>query len=249
MTKPTKAVAAINAAIAMLHDAGAKAAKAGKAVEEANRNRATALDTAIAALSTPGLLEMPIVFDVTDRAGQVVEHCKESVLSFLAGFKNPDGSDYRAKQTAFRSIALPVLFGVPGDQSAGSKAVWVMAKASAFPAANALVREGMTAKLVDNKLVVEGGAGEAADALRNAAAKSTSALAKVAAGKAGTSRAAPQNDNGAMREASPSEIAAAAVKVARKVVKGDEALCSAALSCLREIAKLVEANPEAFTDD
>jgi hypothetical protein len=249
MTKTTKSATAIDNALAMLREAGAMAADAGNKVSEANSNRATALDQSIAALCTNGLLDMPMTFDVTDRAGQVIEHCTESIASYLAGFKLDDGKANRSKQTAFRAIVLPAMFGVTGDQSPGAKAVWALATIKAFPAACALVSEGMNAAIVEGKLEVSGGAGEYADALRNASAKSTSALAKVASGKTGSDRAAPQNDNGTMREASPSEIAACAVKLARIVAKGDETLCSAALSCFREIAKIVAANPDAFAED
>ena len=39
------------------------------------------------------------------------------------------------------------------------------------------------------------------------------------------------------------------IELTRKAVKGEEALCDAALSCLRQIAKLVADNPEAFAED
>lgn len=233
----------------LLINGGRAAFAAGEGVAAANKDRATALDMLVAGL-TGAMTDKPIAFSICDRAGNVVESAKASLVDYAKGFKNPDGSDYRAKQGAFRSAALVELFGVPGDQSAGAKAAWTLVVAKALPTALALRNEGMTASLVDDKLVVEGGAGETADSLKAAAGKSTSALVKAAKGEAGTNRDKPGNDKGGdLREATPSEITRTAVAIAKLIAKGDSTACSATLENFRAIAKLVASNPDAFADD
>ena len=54
-----------------------------------------------------------------------------------------------------------------------------------FPAALTLVGENMTASVVDGKLALEGGQGDTAKKLRDAAAKSVTALKTAAKGEAG----------------------------------------------------------------
>lgn len=227
---------------------GRAAADAGEGVAKANKERATALDLLIAGL-TPAMLDAPIAFDVTDRAGNVVESAKASLLAYAKGFRNADGSDNRTMQGAFRATVLPRLFGVPGDQSAGAKATWALVTGKALPTALAIAGQGISATLTEEgKLVLEGGAGDQAEALRAAGAKSTSALVKAAKGEAGTSRAAPQNESEG-RAATPSEITRAAVAVAKLIAKGEATACAATMSNLRAIAALVASNPDAFADD
>ena len=160
MTKPNNTAARP----ADLLTAGGRAAfAAGEQVKLANDGRATALDMLIAGL-TPAMLDAPIAFDICDRAGNVVESTRASLAAYAAGFRNPDGSDNRTKQSAFRSAVLPALFGVAGDQSAGAKAVWALVTGKALPTAMTLASEGIAAKINDEgKLAVEGGEGEAAD--------------------------------------------------------------------------------------
>lgn len=253
MTKPAKTAAAAFVAKApadLLLAGGRAAALAGEQVKVANTERSTALDLLIAGL-TPAMLEAPIAFDMTDRAGNVVESAKASLLAYAKGFRNEDGSDNRTMQGAFRATVLPKLFGVPGDQSAGAKAAWALVTGKALPTALAIAKQGIAASISEEgKLVLDGGEGEAADMIKAAAAKSTSALVKVAKGEAGTNRNAPSNDKaGDVREATPSEVTRAAVAIAKLIAKGDATACAATLSNLRELAKLVNANPDAFADD
>ena len=231
----------------LLFDGGRAAFDAGEGVARANKDRATALDMLVAGL-TPGMMDSLIGFDICDRAGNVVESTGATLLAYAKGFRREDGSDNRTMQGAFRAAVLPALFGVPGDQSAGAKAAWALVTTKALPAAMALAGQRITAKLDnDGKLVLEGGAGEEADRLKAAAAKSTSALAKAAAGKAGTDREDPQNDKG--REATPAEITRATVALVKLIAKGDATACSATLSNLREVARLITSNPDAFAED
>ena len=244
-------VAAREAGLSMLREAGKLAAGAGEAAKVANEKRATALDTAIAGLCAEGVMAMPFTFDVCDKAGQVIEHCNVTLADYLLGFHNKDGSDNRGKQSAFRATILPLFFGVAGDQSTGAKATWALFTGKALPAAAALVARGMKATLnPEGGLVVEGGEGEEADKLRAAAGRSASALAKAAKGETGTDRDAPQNDKaGDLRAATPGEIAIAALGIAKRIVKGEEAATNTALSTFRELAKLIASNPEAFAED
>lgn len=233
----------------LLIDGGRAAFAAGEGVAAANKERASALDLLIAGL-TPAMLDAPIAFDICDRAGNVVESTHASLAAYLSGFRNPDGSDNRTKQSAFRSAVLPALFGVAGDQSAGAKAVWALVTGKALPAATALNREGITATIdSEGKLALAGGAGEEADKLKAAAGKSTSALVTAAKGTKGTNRDNPQNDKDGGRAATPSEITRAAVAIAKLIAKGEATACAATLSNLRELAKLIASNPDAFAED
>jgi len=251
----TKEQAAFEAArqegLDFLRQAGQLAAGAGEAVKAANEKRATALDAALVGLCAPGVLTMEFAYDIHDKGGNVVEHCRATLPDYVAGFKNANGTDSRDKQSAFRATMLPLFFGVTGDQSSGAKAVWALFTGKALPAALALTASGIAASLnSDGKLALTGGEGEEADTLRNAAAKSTSALVKAAKGETGTGRDAPQNDKaGDSRPATPGEIAVAALGIAKRVAKGEEALSNSVLSTFRELAKLIAANPEAFAED
>lgn len=239
--------AARDAGLSLLKGAGVNAAAAGTARADARAKGASALDATIAGLTAPGVLTYEFAFDVCDRGGNVVDHVRATLCDYARGFKNADGSDSRATEGAFRAAMLPLFFGVAGDQSAGAKSVWATF-GKAFAAARALVAEGMAANIVDGKLTLEGGTGAAADALRGA--KSTSALVKAAKGATGTGGSdSGTGAAGETRAATPSEICAAAAMLTRKAIKGEEALCDAALSCLRQIAKLVADNPEAFAED
>lgn len=248
MTK-TKTAAFVSTAPADLLLAGGRAAAdAGEGVAKANKARASALDMLIAGL-TPAMLDAPIAFDVTDRAGNVVESAKASLLAYAKGFRNADGSDNRTMQGAFRATVLPRLFGIPGDQSAGAKATWALVTGKALPTALAIAGQGMTATLTEEgKLALEGGAGDVADKLREAAAKSTSALVTATKPAKGTNRESPHNESEG-RAATPSEITRAAVAIAKLIAKGDATACAATLSNFRELAKLIAANPDAFADD
>jgi hypothetical protein len=189
-------------------------------------------------------------YDIHDKGGNVVEHCRATLADYVAGFKNVDGTDSRDKQSAFRSTMLPLFFGVTGDQSSGAKAVWALFTGKALPTALSLTASGIAATIdADGKLALAGGEGEGAETLRNAAAKSTSALVTAAKGAKGTNRDAPHNDKGDARPATPGEIAIAALGIAKRVAKGEEAVSNSVLSHFRAIAALVAANPEAFAED
>ena len=244
------ATSTLNAGLELLHAAGRNASNAGTYRATAKEVGASALDATIAGLSQGGVLTHAFAFDVCDRGGNVIEHKKATLCDFGLGFFNEDGTASRATEGAFRAAMLPLFFGVTGDQSAGAKSVWQTFK-TGFVTAKAVVAEGMTARIEGDKLVLEGGAGETAEALRKASTVSTTALVKAAKGEAGkngsTSKAGDKTAD--VRAATPEEITRAAVAVVKLIVRGEEAVSSAALANLRELAKLVNENADLFAED
>ena len=119
---------------------------------------------------------------------------------------------------------------------------------SQFKVAMAARNAGMTAEIVDGKVKLSGGTGPIADALANADSsnKRKGAIAPEAGGKAERDRDAKTDT---AREATPSEVTSAAAAIARHVAGGKVTVCSATMSNLRAIAKLVLAHPELFADD
>lgn len=182
-TKAIKATAPtlspIDAALAQLAKAGALEAKAGAAISKAKESATNAQALAIAAMTTPGVLSLTFDYDVLDRKGDIVEHVKGAkLIDYAKGFTS-EGKEYRAKATAFRQSVLPRFFNIPGDNDS----VWSMFRQT-FPAALALIGEGMTATVgADGKLALVGGAGDSAKKLRDAAAKSVTALKTAAKGE------------------------------------------------------------------
>ena len=159
-------------------NAAALAINAEEAAKAAKANSAGAIDMTVAALMTGKTLVTKFVFDVKARDGSTVEHCRNiTIADYAAGFKNADGSEYRAKVSAFANAILGKWFLREGTfTDAQRNTVFMMVK-RAIAIALGLKAQGMSAKLVDNKLVVSGGKGQEAAAIREAAKKSTSALA------------------------------------------------------------------------
>lgn len=160
---------------------------------------------------------------------------------------NGQGAISKDAQSAYKRGFQAAFFGM--EES--NPAVWTMAS-KAVPMATAIREEGMTATIENGELKLSGGTSERAKAM--AEAKSLSALAKVAKGETGTSRATPSNEGGKgegedARIATPAEIMALAARLVEGVAKGEEALGNVALSYVRKIAALVAANPDAFAED
>jgi hypothetical protein len=236
----------LTAGLELLHAAGRNASNAGTYRATAKEVGASALDATIAGLSQAGVLTHGFAFDVCDRGGNVIEHKKATLCDFGLGFFNENGTASRATEGAFRAAMLPLFFGITGDQSAGAKSVWQTFK-TGFATAKAVVGEGMTARIEGDKLVLEGGTGDKAEALRKASAVSTTALVKAAKGEAGTNGSTSKTAD--VRAATPEEITRAAVAVVKLIVRGEEAVSSAALANLRELAKLVSENADLFAED
>jgi hypothetical protein len=227
----------------------AQTAIAGKATVDAGKAKgANALALMVAGFASDAVAERPWNFEVKGSGDDIHEHVRMEGVAEFGGTEgawryNGNGGPSRVAQGAFKRALQNTFFNLPDN----NPAVWTMAS-KAIPVALAIREEGMTATIVEGKLVLEGGHSPRAEAMRTA--KDVSALAKVAKEETGTNRDAPQNAKGdsEAREATPAEICALAAKVARGVAKGETALCNAALSTLRAIAALVAANPEAFAD-
>jgi hypothetical protein len=236
---------------ALFANAAALAINADEAAKAAKANSAGAIDMTVAALMTGKTLATKFIFDVKARDGSIVEHCRNVVIADYAdGFKNADGSEYRAKVSAFANAILGKWFLREGTfTDAQRNAVFMMVK-RAIGVALGLKAQGMSAKLVDNKLVVSGGKGKEAAAISAAAKKSTSALmaainppAKKGTNKTTQNTAANSNAidlDGALRT-----VAA----YAALVKDGKEAPSGTRLSFLKAIVKAASAAITEAGDD
>ena len=243
-----------NEAAAFLPIAAQAAIKGKAAIDVAKGKQAAALAVMVAGFACDDTAERKWSFDI--KAGDDVHHfveCEglnEYGDDTLAWKRNGEGAVSKTAQTAYKSALQHTFFNLASPVPA----VWTMAS-KAIPMAQAIRAENMTAKIADGKLVLEGGSGERAKALREAAEKSLTALGKAAKGEAGTNRTSTGNAKGGsgeadgMREATPSEVLALATRLIEGAAKGEEALCNSALSYARKIAALVAANPAAFAED
>jgi len=230
----------------------AKAAIDGKAkIDEGKAKGAAALAIMVAGFASDEAAARPWTFDVKASDGAVHYHVECTGFEEHGGTEgawryNGEGKVSKDAQGAYKRGFQAAFFNLPE----GNAAVWTMT-GKAIHLARAIREEGMTATIEAGELKLEGGAGTRADAMRGA--KSLAALKKAADGEAGTNREGHGNAKGGegdeARAATPSEICAAAALLAKRVAKGDEAICNAALSSLRAIAALVAANPEAFSED
>lgn len=229
----------------------AQAAIKGKAaIDLAKGKQAAALAVMVAGFASDEIAARKWSFDL--KAGDDIHTYVECTGTDefgnddLAWKRNGEGKVSRDAQGAYKAALQHTYFNL----NSPVPAVWTMAS-KAIPMARAIRAEGMTARIVEGALVLEGGSGERADKMRAAAEKSLTALGKAASGETGTSRAAPQNSKGEgdARLATPSEVLALATRLIEGVAKGEEALCGSALSYARRIAALVAANPEAFAED
>lgn len=233
----------------------AQAAINGKeAIDTAKGKQASALAVATAGFTADEAALRAWSFDINGKADEVHTHVDctgydEHGNTDLAWIRNGQGAVSKVAQSAYKAGFQSTFFGLDKP----NPAVWTMA-GRAVVMARAIRAEGMTAKIVDGKLVLEGGAGEKAEALRAAADKSIAALTKVASGETGTNRAGHGNakgegEAGEARIATPSEVLALAARLVEGAAKGEEALSDCALSFARKIAALVAANPDAFAED
>lgn len=236
----------------------AQAARKGKKEIETGKARgASALAVTVAALASDEISARPWTFDITVK-GDVHEHVQctgfaEYGNEELAWMKNGEGKVSRDAQGAYALAWHIEFFGLTEK----NPAVRTMVN-TAVPIARAVREEGMTAAIESGKLVLTGGTGKRADAMRGA--KSLSALAKIAEGATGTSRATPQNAKGATgatgatgasedKAVTPLELTRTALALAKLIAKGEAATCNAALENLRAIAALVDKHEAAFAGD
>ena len=227
MTTPKKntapVVSAMDTALEMLAKAGMIESEAGKLKTLAGEQDSSAQALAIAAMTTPGILSLAFDYDVLDRKGEIVEHVKNAkLIDYAHGFAKPDGKEYRAKATAFRNAILPRFFNIPGDNNS----VYAMFRQT-FPAALALVGENMTATIGgDGKLVLEGGEGDKANAMRDAATNSVTALKTAAKDRAAKREASAPGEKESASDSRPAtltDILTLTRKFLRDSIAGDEA--------------------------
>lgn len=230
-------VTAINKQFDILRKAARLAIDAKAQEDAAKEGKGNATEMLVASLTGSAIWNLKLTFDVKDRNGDIVEHCKGVAVSeYAKGFKAEDGKEYRAKTSAFRAAVLLRLFDMKDDKGAACNSVWTVF-GSAHKVAEQLRNNAVLASLDANgKLKLAGGKGEAAKGLKDAAAKSVTALVNTAKGgtaKKGTNNA-PQNDNN--KGAIDLDGALRTVAAYASLVKdGKEAPSNARLSYLRKI--------------
>jgi hypothetical protein len=234
----------------------AQTAVQGKAkIDEGKAKGAAALAVMIAGFASDEIAARPWTFDITVKGD--VHHHVETVgyadkgNDDAAWARNGEGAVSKAALGAYKTAFQSEFFNLPENVPA----IWTMT-GKAIDAARAIRAEGMTAAIEGGKLVLTGGTGERADAMRGAT--SLNALAKAVGGETGTNRETHGNAKGAgegegagdeRRVATPEEILSAALRIVEGVKRGEVALTSAALSYARRIAVLVAADNGADFDD
>lgn len=231
----------------------AQTAVQGKAkIDEGKAKGAAALAVMIAGFASDEIAARPWTFDITVKGD--VHHHVETVgyadkgNDDAAWARNGEGAVSKAALGAYKTAFQSEFFNLPENVPA----IWTMT-GKAIDAARAIRAEGMTAAIEGGKLVLSGGTGERADAMRGAT--SLNALAKAVGGETGTNRETHGNakgdsaGEGETRAATPEEILSAALRIVEGVKRGEVALTSAALSYARRIAVLVAADNGADFDD
>jgi hypothetical protein len=150
----------------------------GKAQEKASG----ALQSAVLAIVQGGLLQDKVRFDMLDKDGNITETVEAFAYDFDTTFRNEDGTEARAKKSAFRTALMLKQWGVTDNKkSKAHNSLWTTAKL-AYRIATALVGESMDVAIVEGKIKASGGNGsEKAKAL--AAAKNVAGLASVTKAK------------------------------------------------------------------
>ena len=231
----------------------AQATLAGKAqIEKGKAQGASALAVMIAGFASDEAATRAWTFDMSGKDGQVKYHVECTGFDEFGGSEGEWRAEPKKAQTAYKTAFQSEYFNLPEP----SPAVWTSAS-EAVLVARAIRAEGMTAAIAEGKLVLSGGSGERAEAMR--AATSAAALKKIAKGEAGTNRATPQNSKGGDSDGegegdtapatSPLEITRKALALVKLVAKGEAAIDAPALENIRALAKLVTANPDAFAAD
>ena len=228
----------------------AQATLAGKAqIEKGKAQGASALAVMIAGFASDETAKREWSFDLVGNDGQVKFHVQCRGLDEFGGTEGAWRAEPKKAQTGYKTGFQSEFFNLPEP----SPAVWTSASEAVF-IARAIRAEGMTAAIKEGKLVLSGGKGKRAEAMR--AATSAAALKKIVKGEAGTNRAAPQNAKGdadsgsdTAPATSPLEITRKALALVKLVAKGEAAIGAPAMENIRALAALVTANPEAFAAD
>jgi hypothetical protein len=141
----------------------------------------TALSIMVAGFASDDVAKHAWSFSLIDKDSHVRHHVfctgtNEFGATDLIWMRNGEGKVSRDAQSAFKNGSHHTFFNTPQPVPA----VWTMVS-KAIPMARAIREDGMTAKVVGGKLVLEGGSGPRAEAMRNA--KSLSAFAQIARGR------------------------------------------------------------------
>ena len=229
-------VTAINKQFEILRSAARLAIDAKAQEDAAKAGKGNATEMLVASLTGSAIWNLKLTFDVKDRNGDIVEHCKGIAISEYAKGFTLDGKEYRAKTSAFRAAVLLRLFDMKDDKGSQCETVWKVF-VSAHKVAEQLRNNAILASLdASGRLKLAGGKGKEAAALKEAANKSVTSLvnaAKGGAAKKGTN-STPQNDN--TKGAIDLDGALRTVAAYASLVKdGKEAPSSARLSYLRKI--------------
>jgi len=226
----------------------ATAVVTGKALAMQGKAKgATALAVMVAAFASDDVAAHKWAFDLKTGDGDVHTHVRcngtdEFGNDDLAWKRNGQGAISKVAQTAYKTALQLEFFNREPNAS-----IWTTAS-NAIAIARAIREEGMTALVDDGELKLAGGTTDRAKAMREA--KSLAALGKVAKGEAGTNRAKPNNETGEseVRELTPFEVSRITVALAKMIASGKADACNATMGNLREIAKLVASNPDAFAE-
>lgn len=182
-TNNAKAVkaAALETALLNLRNAAKLETKAAGDKAKAQTGADNARKLTIAGMSNYDVWLLKFDVDVLNRKGEVIEHKAGLTLAdYAKGFKNAEGKAYRALETAFRERVLASFFNAP----ANADSVWTMFR-QVYPIGQALLLEGVKATVEGDTLKLEGGTGDSAKALRDAAEKSVTALGAAAKARMG----------------------------------------------------------------
>lgn len=228
----------------------AQATIKGKAeIDTAKGKQASAFAVMVAGFASDEIATREWTFDIRGKE-DIHEHVTcTGVNEFgnddLAWKRNAQGAVSKVAQSAYKAGLQACFFNLAEPNAA----VWTAASRAA-PIALAIREEGMTATIENGELKLEGGTSERAAAMRDA--KTVAAMKKAVAGETGTNREKHGNEKsegGEVEVATPAEITRATVQLVKLIAKGEGDACNATLSNLREIARLVAANPDAFADD
>jgi hypothetical protein len=228
-------------AAASLASAAQAAIESKSQIDAGKAKGASAEAVMIAGFSDDSIASMVWSFDVTAGKGDVHQHVEtigytEHGTETAAWLFNGQGTLSRVAQGAYKRGFHRAFFGLPD----AVPAVWTMT-GRAIALANAIRNEGMTARIEGGVLKLEGGNGDRAKAMREAASLST--LRTAAKGATGSNREAPQNAKGKAvegpRVATREEVLRAAFAALSEVDAGDgAALNGAEVALLKGLAKV-----------
>jgi hypothetical protein len=171
-----------NEQLQALHNAANVLLGTASKIEKEQAKAGGALQNAVVAIVQGNLLEDTVIFDMLDKDGNITETVKAFASDYDTTFRNEDGTEARAKKSAFRTRLMLQHWGVTDNkESKAHNSLWTTAKL-AYRIAATLVGESMEVAIVDGKIKASGGNGSER-ALALAAAKNVAGLASVTKSK------------------------------------------------------------------